>query len=129
MSQIQSPVSHLGSNPTMYAHELFRGQTNLSFTTGALADNGTVTFKFNQSGASVMNGLYEAYVTDSTDKFVEFTITGGDTITILRDVGTDFVANGTTTDARIQIDADANGLTIVNRIDAGIAGLEITKKL
>jgi len=111
----------------MYAHELFRGQSHITFTTGALDDDDTYTFYFNESGSSIMDGWYKAYVPGSTDIACEFTISGGDTITILVDHGGDFVANATTTDAKIQIDADANGLTIVNRIDAGIAGLEIVK--
>jgi len=125
---INSPVTTT-TNPSMYAHDLFNRQTLRPFSTGALDDDGTFTFKFNEDGADVMNGVYIGYVTGSTDVYVEFTVSGGDTITILRDVGSDFVANGTTTDAKIQIDADSNGLTIVNRIDAGIAGLELVKIL
>ena len=77
-----------------------------------------------------MNGLYFAYVKDSTDQACLFTLSSSCTdITILQDYGTDFVADGTTTDARIQIDADSSGLTITNRVDAGIAGLELVKLL
>jgi len=123
---INSPVSSSPA-PSMYADDLFNSQALLTRTTGALADDGTVTFPFGEDGADIMDGAYFAYVTGSTDKACWFTISGGDTVTLLVDHGSDFVVNATTTDAKIQIDADATGLTIVNRIDAGIAGLEIAK--
>ena len=110
---INSPVTTT-TNPSMYAHDLFNRQAWRSFSTGALADNGTFTFEFGEDGADHMNGVYAGYVTGSTNSYVEFSV---------------FVANGTITDAKIQIDADSSGLTIVNRINAGIAGLELVKLL
>ena len=126
---INSPVTD-AINPSMYANDLFNSQAWMSRSTGALADDGSYTFSLGEDAASRADGLYFAYVTGSTDIACLFSVSSDSTVvTILVDYGTDFVANGATTDNRIQIAATSAGLAIVNRINAGIAGLELVKLL
>lgn len=125
---INSPVTD-AINPSMYANDLFNSQAWRSRSTGSLADDASYTFEFGEDGAAIMDGVYFIYSKDSADIAAFFTVgTSGTVVTILVDYGTDFVANGTTTNDRIQIDADASGLTIVNRLTAAQT-LELVKLL
>lgn len=121
---IPSPITN-GPAPTMFADDLFTMQQYRSRSTGALTDTSSVTFVSAESGAAVMNGVYVAYVSGSTDKFCEFSITGGNTVTIIRDAGTDFsTTNGT--DNRVNIDINSTALRVENQLGT-TETIELTK--
>lgn len=113
-TEIPSPVGSAPA-PTMYADPLFTGQQFVSRSTGALTDTSAKVFTSAESGASVMNGLYYAYVKDSTNQLCLFSITGGDTVTILQDIATKFTTTNTTND-KVNIDITSTTLRVENQL-------------
>lgn len=125
-TQINSPVEPSPA-PSMYADSLFTGQQFLSRSTGVLADTGNTTFVTQESGAAVMNGVYIAFLKDSSDVYAKFTISSGTTITLLEDYGSDF---STTfgTDAKVNIDINSTALRVENQLGFA-ATIELVKLL
>lgn len=111
---IPTPASTVTA-PTMFADDLFNNQALLCRSTGSLADTESYSFVTNTSPAATLNGFYLARAINSTDVACFFTVTGGDTVTIAQDLGSDFsTTNGT--DTKINIDISSTNLRVENQI-------------
>ncbi len=113
---INTPASTVTA-PTMFADDLFNNQALLFRRTPALADTENFSFVTNQDPVSVMNGFSMVRVSGTTDIAGFFSVTGGDTVTIANDMGTDF---STTfgTDTKCNIDINAGALRVENQLGA-----------
>ncbi len=120
-ADINSPVATTLA-PSAGLDKLFRSQAFLSRSTGALTDDSAKTFP-----DGVANGLYMAYVADSTDKLGWFTITGGDTVTIAVDAGTDF-STTFENDGTVNIDISSGDLRVDNQLGS-TATIELVRLL